>query len=103
MRRVSAIPEDIELDMGDSAAPDGQDLRMLLDELKDVISRERPGERALANSARELTRMAGTLRDQAPSAIPAAPMRPSASRRVTRSPVIRTIVDDSRSPLSIRV
>ena len=68
MRRVSAIPEDIDLDMGEAAAPDGQDLRMLVDELKDVISQERPGERALANSARELTRMAGTLRNQSGTA-----------------------------------
>ena len=65
MRRISAIPEDIELDMGESAAPDGQDLRMLLDELKDVIKAERPGERALVSSARELTRMAGALSGQA--------------------------------------
>jgi len=68
MRRVSAIPEDIELDMGDEVSSDGQDLRMLVDELKDVISKERPGERALANSARELTRMAGALRDQGATA-----------------------------------
>ena len=29
MRRISPIPEDIDLDMGDAASPDGQDLRML--------------------------------------------------------------------------
>jgi uncharacterized LabA/DUF88 family protein len=68
MRRVSAIPEDIDLDMGDSAPPDGQDLRMLVDELKDVMAAERPGERALVNSARELTRMAGALSEQSATA-----------------------------------
>ncbi|MDE2767851.1 MAG: hypothetical protein OXI70_07150, partial [Chloroflexota bacterium] len=68
MRRVSAIPEDIELDMGDEVSSDGQDLRMLVDELKDAISKERPGERALANSARELTRMAGAMRNQTATA-----------------------------------
>ena len=68
MRRVSAIPEDIELDMGDEVSSDGQDLRMLVDELKDVIAAERPGERALAKSARELTRMAGAMRNQTATA-----------------------------------
>ena len=43
MRRISPIPEDIDLDMGDAASPDGQDLRMLVDELKDVMAAERPG------------------------------------------------------------
>ncbi len=68
MRRISPIPEDIDLDMGDAASPDGQDLRMLVDELKDAMAAERPVERALVASARELTRVAGGFRERAASA-----------------------------------
>ncbi len=59
MRRISPIPEDVVIDMDGSAPADASDLRMLVDELKDVLAAERPGERDMLSSMRDVARALG--------------------------------------------
>lgn len=62
MREISPIPENIELEMNGSGPSDDQSFRFFVDELKEVIAAERPGERGLTASVRELTNALGGRR-----------------------------------------
>ena len=59
MREISPIPEDIEFEANGSVASNDQSLRILVDELKEVITAERPGERGLTASVRDLVKALG--------------------------------------------
>ncbi len=56
MRKLSPIPEDVELNDETAASPASDDLRVLMDELKDTIAAPRDGEQDFAAAIRELTR-----------------------------------------------
>lgn len=64
MRHISPIPENIAADANETGSSEEQDLRTLVEELKQAIAAERPGERELVASIRELGRVAGANGEQ---------------------------------------
>ena len=60
MRKLSPIPEDMELNNEAAALPADDDLRVLMDELKETIAAPRHGEQEFTAAVKELTRVVST-------------------------------------------
>ncbi len=61
MRRLSPIPEDFDAETNGKTPETGDDLRALMDELKDAVTSPRPFERDFANAIKEIGRVADGL------------------------------------------
>ena len=62
MKKLSPIPEDCAFEAEGHESGSSEDLRMLMDELKEAISSPRPGERELEAAVKAFTHVAETLR-----------------------------------------
>ena len=65
VRQISPIPENISADVNGTGHSDDQELRVLVEELKQAVTAERPGERELVASIKELGRISSANGDQA--------------------------------------
>ena len=60
MRRLSPIPEDVELDAQKGGVEAADDVRTVLDELKDALSSPRPFEKDMADAVKSLAKLAAS-------------------------------------------